>query len=605
MIRKFFQPHVLACAAIALLLGALTIGPYMHETDQASLLDGGAAIANHHWEIARGDFNFDKQFISYALVGALFTFFPRPFDADTLVLAASLAGFVFFWGTLLCLLARRKMPLSLALPVILTPAFLVHSPFFASAFVSAAFVMLLALFLDRSHWNTALHALVFVLAFCAVGARADALLLLPLLAMLHSPRRTFLSVLKSPNTWLMAAAGLLAFYLGRKFYTEPPGDFAAKAFDLKQILAFIAFGLGGVGVLLAVELHALWHARNANRCRIWTGFLALGLFLPMGYYSLQLLGPRHCVVGALSALVFVASKSGRAILQIYLRWNLVAAAAKYALLISAIAPVFIGFNLADPRHPALTFSHPTLFPTAAGYNPMGSYLAHALNVRQLHGFVDHNQAIWTAAKNTKYEADSNGRIEIIRTPVCSYLTFAVRLQGQSPHFSVLPLSRLPRQFYIDGRSLLRFKFVWSADIVPMEKFFATTTLTPVKAVDCHDIMILRGTANTPADADSLSATLWALNEVFQGNEFRIENIESLQKIPGNWVGKKIVLASHGEFTVTAEQGVTSKKISSKTLGDWNVYEIGPMRAGENIQLHSASPEKIILSASVLPEWMSL
>jgi hypothetical protein len=612
MIRNFFQPHVFACAATALLLGALTIGPFMHETDQAWLLDGGVGIANGHWEIARTTFNFDKQFVSFAFVGELFTFFPRPFDAGTLVIAASLAGFIFFWAALLCLLARRKIPLSFALPVILTPAFLVNSPFYASAFVSAGFVMLLATFLDRNRWNTARHALVFVLAFCAVGARADAILLLPLLAMLHSSRPTFLSVLKSPNTWLMAAAGLLAllagvlavFSEGISHY-EISRDFSTRACDLKQFLAYVVFGLGGAGVLLAVEFHALWRARSAGRCRIWTGFLALGLAIPMGYYSPQLLSPRHCVVGALSALLFMVAKPGRAILHIYFRQKFWGATAKWALLISAIAPVFIGFNVADLRHPRPTFAQPTLFPAAAGVSPMGSYLGHALNFRRQHGFVDQNQAIWAAATSTKYEADSRGRVEILRTPMESYLYLAIRLQGLSPHHSMLPIDQLPPRFYMENRSLSRFRFLWPAKIVSAEKFFSTTTLVPATAEDWHGLTILRCTTNTTAGADSLSAALWALNEVFGGDEFRIEKIASLQKVPCDWAGKRIVLASHDEFTVTAEQHVASKKISSEALGDWHVCEIGPVRAGESIRLQTALPQRVFLSVSVLPEWMSL
>ncbi len=605
MIRKFSQPHVLACAAVAILLGLLTIGPYMHETDQACLLDGGVDIANGHWEIARGDFNFDKQFVSYILVGALFEFFPRPFDADSLVTSASLAGFVFFWGTLLCLLAHRKMSLFLALPVILTPAFLVHTPFYASAFVSAGFVMLLARCLDSHHWIKARPALVFALAFCAVGARADAMFLLPLLAMLHSSRRTFTSVLKSPNTWLMATAGLLAFVFGRALYFNVAEDLAERGCDLKQFAAYVTFGLGGMGILLAMEFHALWRARSANRCRFWTGFLALGLALPMGYYSPQLLSPRHCVVGALSALIFMVARPGRALLRTYFRSGIFGTTAKWVLLTSAIVPVFIGVNLADLHHPRLTFAQPTLFPTNAGVSPMGSYIGNLLNFREKHGFVDHNQAIWAAATSTTYEADPQGRVAVLVTPVDCYLILAIRLQGLSPHPLAPSLDQLPPQFYMDSRSLLRFRYVWSPQYLTAEKFLATTKLDSATTTDWHGITILSCTPSTTANIDSLSARLWALNEVFGGDEFSIERIASLQQIPTAWAGKKIVLISHDDFTVTADQDVKSRRISSETLGDWHTCEIGPVRVGENIRLQAASPERVFLAASVFPEWMSL
>jgi len=381
MIWKFIPLPVLACGLAALLLGLFTLGPYMHETDQGILLAGGVAISQGHLVMAQGDFNFDKQFISYLLLGGLFRLFPAPLEADTLVLAGNLLAMIFFWGSFLLLLARsrRHLPLALTLPVILTPAFLVHSPFFASAFISGAWVLLLAALLDRKRWTGPAHAAVFALAFCAVGARVDALFLLPLLAMLHSPRRTMVSVLKSPNTWLMAAAGLTAFFLGRAFYTSSIRDFEPLPFQLKRVIVCVVFGLGGTGVVLLAAGHALWEARRANRDRVWLLFLAAGLALPLGYYGLQMLSPRHCVTGALSALVFIAAKSGRAIFQLYFRRQGLAAGVKLALFAAALAPVLAGVDLNDVRHPRFTLTRPTLLPSPAGVFPLGAYLAHALN----------------------------------------------------------------------------------------------------------------------------------------------------------------------------------------------------------------------------------
>jgi hypothetical protein len=215
MTHRFFSPPAIACALTAIGLAVLVLGPYMRDTDQAWLLDGGMGIANGHPEIARVEFNFDKQFISYCLPGIFFKFLPHPFTGDQLVLAGNTLGMVLFWGAMYWLVARsaRRLPLALALPVILAPAFLVYSPFYASAFTSLAGVIFLAIFLDRKKWGWFQHAMVFLLAFCAVGARADVIVLLPLLAMLHSPQRTFASVLRSLNTWLMAASGPAVFIL--------------------------------------------------------------------------------------------------------------------------------------------------------------------------------------------------------------------------------------------------------------------------------------------------------------------------------------------------------------------------------------------------------
>ena len=601
-----FSPPFLTCSLTVLVLASLALGPFMHETDQGWLLDGAAGIANGHLDVARGDFNFDKQFVSYLLPGVLFRFFPRPFNPDLLVLAGNVLAMAFFWGAFLGLLARsaRRVPLALALPVILTPAFLVHSPFYGSAFVSAAFVMLLAAVLNRKHWNRPCHAAVFALAFCAVGARLDAILLLPLLAMLHGPRRAMAGVLKSPNTWLMAAAGLAAFFLGRALYLEPAIDFAPQPFVLKQAAAYLAFGLGGSGLLLLAALHAVWRARRLNRCRVWLVFLAAGLAMPMGYYCLQLLSPRHCVIGALSALVFICAGSGGAILRVYFRRKVFGPALKFALVLAALAPVFVGLDIPELRHPRLTFTQPTLAPSAAGVCPLGAYLGHALNVRRQHGFMDQNQAIWAAAKTTQFESDAGG-VPILITPVESYLILAIRLQDKSPRHQPLQIGQLPPRFYMDSRSLMRFQFALSSKTGVMDDFFSTTALRPATVTDWQGVTIVRGDTNSQPTADSLSAELWVLNEAFGGNEFRIEPPETLQKIPGAWAGKKLVLASRENFTVASGQKARFTEINGGALGDWRVCEMGPLNASESIRLQGASPEMMVAAVSVFPEWMSL
>ena len=607
MTRRTFCPPAIACALTALVFAALTLGPFMRETDQAWLLDGGMGIANGHPEIARAEFNFDKQFVSYCLPGLLFKFLPRPFQADTLVLAGNILGMLLFWGGMFWLLARssRRLPLALALPVILVPSFLVYSPFYASTFTSAAFVIFLAAFLNRGKWNWPLHLVSFALAFCAVGARADAIFLLPLLAMLHSPRRTFVSVLQSPNTWLMAAGGLAAFFLGRALYLDDLIDYTAMSFRLKQYLGYVAFGLGGAALLLLAALHAVWQARSANRCRLWLIFLWLGLALPMGYYSFQLLTPRHCTVGAVSILVFVSARRGRAIFQNYFQPKIFGAAAKTILLLAALGPVLLGLNLADLHHPKITAPRPTLLPTGAGVAPAGAYLAFALAVRRSHGFLDHNHAVWAAAKSTRFEAGADGKVPYLFSPIESYTKFAIRLQGKIPDRYSLAEHQWPPQFYVESRSLMRFQFVFPPAKVSMEDFFAIAALTPATESNWHGITMFRGDTNAPVAADAPNGPLWALNTIFGPDEFRLEPAASLQKIPADWAGKKLVVVSREKFGVTTRLDAPAKTIASATTGDWHVCEISPLRAGETIGLETAAPEKVFVGVGVFPEWMSL
>jgi hypothetical protein len=578
----------------------------MRETDQGWLLDGGMAIANGHLGIARAEFNFDKQFVSYLLPGLLFKCFPRPFSGDTLVLAANLLGLVFFWGAMFWLLARssQKLPLALALPVILAPAFLVYSPFYASAFTSAAFLIFLAIFLARKKWSWPLHGVSFGLAFLAVGARADAMLVLPLLALLHSPQRTFASVLKSPNTWLLAAGGLTAFFLGRGLYLAEVIDHAAFMFRLKYYLGLLSVGLGGAGLLLLVALHAIWRARRGNHCRRWLAFLGLGLVLPMVYYSFQMPSPRQCTVGVVSVLVFVCARRGRAIFHNYFRARFLGAAMKYGLLAAAVIPVFIGANLAEIHHPRITCTRPTLLPSASGVAPVGAYLAFAWEVRRQHGFLDHNQAVWMAAQATAFVAGKNGKVPYLSTPLASYLIFAIRLEDKTPERHSLGEHPPPPWLYLENRSLMRFQYVFPLLKGHMGDFFATTTLLPVAEPRWDGLAIFRAEFNRAGPVEVLSAGLWALNTAFGLDEFRLEPVASLQKIPADWAGRKLAIAGPADLAVAGGPAATSKTLAGAALGDWRVYEISPLRGGETIRLETAAPEKVFIGVGAFPEWMS-
>jgi hypothetical protein len=601
-----FSPPALAGALTAVVLALLTLGPFMRETDQGWLLDGGVGIANGHPEIARADFNFDKQFVSYYLPGLLFKCLPRPLAADTLVLATNLLGLLLFWGSLCWLLARsaRRLPLALALPVILVPSFLVYSPFYASAFTSAAFVILLAAGLGQSKGSGCRRALIFALAFCAVGARADAMFLLPLLAMLHSPRRTFVSVLRSPNTWLMAGGGLAAFFWGRALYLAPINDYWKMPFHLKTYLAYVAVGLGGAWLVLLAGLHAVWSARRANHDRLWLAFLGVGLAMPMTYYSFQLAAPRHCTTGAVSVLIFVCARRGRLVFQHYFQRNSFATLIKILLFAGTLGPLVLGLDLAELHHPRLTVTRPTRLPSVAGVAPVGAYLGFVWSIRHEQGRVDQNQAIWLAAKSTAFAAAADGKVPYLFTPVESYLRLAMRLQDKIPdRLSPDDLRSLPPQFYVESRSLMRFQFVFPSDKMAMADFFATTALTPATAADWHGVTIFRGDRNAPVTPESPSAVFWALNTLFGPDEFRLEPAASLQTIPADWAGKKLVLASPGPFSLNGQPA--SKVITNTIFGRWHVAEFSPLHGGGTISLSSGATEKVFVGVSVFPEWMSV
>jgi hypothetical protein len=278
---------------------------------------------------------------------------------------------------------------------------------------------------------------------------------------------------------------------------------------------------------------------------------------------------------------------------------------KAVFLTAAIVPIFVGLNVADLRHPRITCTHPTMLPTGAGVAPAGAYLAFAREVRHSHGFLDHNHAVWSAAKNTQFQADSAGRVDYCYTPLESYLAFAIRLQGKIPRHMVLDYGHWPAQFYIESRSLMRFQFVFPFDQAAMGSFFANTTLTPATTSDWHGITIFRADTHAPAGADSVGAALWPLNMVFGRDEFSLEPVANLAQIPVDWAGKKIVVISRQPFDLDTQMPVKKQTLSSASNGVWYVCEITSARAKEAVGLPASLSEKVLLGVGIFPEWMSL
>lgn len=602
---NFFTAPAIVCLLVAFFLGVLTLGPFMRETDQGWLLDGGMAIAKGHTEIARAEFNFDKQFVSYYLIFVLDRCLPRPFAADTLVYAGNFFGLVFFWGALWLLLARSASRLSfaVALPVVLTPAFLDYSPFYASAFTSAALVFLLAWYLDRREWNWPLRLGIFLLSFLAVGARADAMFVMPLLAMLHSPRRTFTSAFYSWNTWLLAGGGLTAFVLGRVISIWIPLEYAPMTFHLNQYLGYVVFGLGATTLVLLAGLHAVLRGREKTHRRTWIFFLFLALALPMTYYSFQLLSPRHCVAGAISVAVFICSRRGRAIFQSYFRTRFSGAGLKLLLVGFASFPLLIGFNLTDLRHPKISFLRPTLLPSAAGVAPAGANFGFLISIQQKNGVLDHNQPVWNAVRATKFTPDASGTVPFVWTPMESYLRLAIHLQNQLPRPYNMDHGPLPPpDAYCETRSLMRLGFSWTPEVA--KNFLASYRFVPVSPVEWQGITVVQCRTNAPDGTEISSGLLWALNERFGANEFRMETGARLEKIPADWAGKKITLASPGEIHLKSSLTKTGTTICCDSFGCWHVVEISPATLDGVIQFLPHT-NKIFTAVSAFPAWMLL
>jgi hypothetical protein len=304
-------------------------------------------------------------------------------------------------------------------------------------------------------------------------------------------------------------------------------------------------------------------------------------------------------------IVFLCAKRGRILLQIFFRHQPLGLPIKTVMIAAAVLPVFCGVDLTDLHHPRITCTHPTLFPSGAGVAPTGAYLAFARQLRQTHGLLDHNQAIWNAAKSTDFAADSFGAVHYLFSPVESYMRFAIRLQNKRPDGFPIGREQWPDNFYVESRSLMRYQYVYASDKVPLEKLLTQTTLTPVSKADWQGVAILHAKVIAPAETNSPFFPLWAFNSIFGSDEFRLEPLSCLNNVPRELGGKKLVITSRKDFQVTTSLPLKKSILHHAVLGDWHVAEIGPLQSGCKIELPDADQSVVSVAVSAFPDWLSL
>ncbi len=538
----------------------------MHESDQASFLRGAERLSSGKdspW--AASFYNYDKQFGAYWIVAAVRWAAP---GAD-LVLLGNVVSFAIFWGGLAVLLVVRPcrswLQVAAVASCFLAPAYLIHTPFLASAFMANGFLFLAAACWGGGRFRLSRRMGSLVALALATACRADALLVLPLFAWLVIPVSGPMGWLRRKWVYAIAFSGIVVVVLGRWVYSGDPIDLHPPFFYPKIFAAFFVFGMGAaalVSALLGARLLgvAIRRMRRGPRLAIFYAGGLVALFVPMGYYSVQLFSPRYWAVFLAGMILFLASRRGERLLRsIAGRWQLPMA---IALMIASLAPVWVGVRLPDMRHPALTSNSPTLFPSADGWIPMGAFASHLARTRSgAEGGVDHNQATWLAAMSADY-GEGSGAVPVLQTPLQTYLELAIELKGRTWRQS----RDGDPTMMTDLRQLLRennaFTGLADQDVGALRSVYGIEVVSDV--VDGYCIVRLeRGAATSPE-----VERLFGLSRLFGGNEFELIDGggEISERLGGpEWAGKSVVLYGPVAFTVetTGPDGiprsVTAKK----------------------------------------------
>jgi hypothetical protein len=495
----------------------------MRKNDQATILAGA-----HDW--ARGDpmdwsryYQFDKTYVLYAYTAAVLQIDQWLGGPRDPVRLTNRAIALTFWLALALFLFRHRRTLDPVwiIPLLTAPAILYNTQYLNSSTLSSAFLLFsLAAYP---------HPAAPILFFLAVGARADIILLLPLLCWLILPFPTIgkagLKIFQrlekmienvptigktpenSSNDWknvaLFASAGFAALLIGR-LWAGGGGTNLDPFFNARMVAGYIVFGFGAATLVYGLMLVQLLRWRH-----LWMWVGALFLLLPVAFFIPQLHAPRYFWRGC-EAMLMVAALMP-ALLAGVRGWG------RVLIVSAAMVPLLVGVNAETLRQPRLTWSNPTVFPSGDGHYPMGAGLSF-LGLMQRAGsdaegeYVDHNQRVWQAVRGAGWDLNEAGVVPVAMSPMFGYLLLEGSLRGQ--RVDVRPAAQWGgAPYYVDSRTLMR------ADVK-----FATGALGEALNGDVEVVSPMYdgiGVLRVGTGTQAWATRTRLLSRLFRGNEYRI------------------------------------------------------------------------------------
>jgi len=579
------------------------IGPVMHESDQASLLEGSLRIVNGE-SIFGQYYNYDKQYLSYWLLALLYQLVDRS-NPETVVLVGNLlavaavnAGFLLFG----CLARSWAGLLSMA-ALLFAPVFFIHAPYFATNFLAFAFLGFQAWSLShaRIRWLSAFFA------FAAVGCRADAVLVQPILLWAFCPEPRLSRLLRFRTLWACVAGVVGALILG-KVLTEGGHDPFSPSLNFKILVAYTMLGLGsGFFILCGMGLLLGWQCwRSANwdaRLFHLLGFLAL--WMPFIYYALHLYSTRYWTVPlaglfALCASAHWGSRDGSR--EKLRRFNMAFAA---GCLVLNLIPVGVGLRLPALKQPELTMTAPTLVPSADGLLPIGAYAAHVWGTREGRRAVhDHNHHTWLAALDAAGQFSEHAPPRIVNTPLSTIIQLAYYLKvGEYQLIPEIP-ERVEESLIIGERFLrkrpMEVRGGTKLDHEPSEAAYGVEPAGDRFGSEA----VVRLTSGHNAQRDRLEA----LRELFRGNDFDYRQItsEELKDQELTWrAGHQVGILADAPFRLALRAGVSSTIEAKSLRGDWYAVKF-LAEEGARVEVKGlANDTQILVGQSVLPAYMDI
>jgi hypothetical protein len=565
-------------------------GPVMHESDQASLLEGAVVISQNADVVGQGFYNYDKQFGSYWIVAAALKLLGATADPNDVVMVGNAVSVVFFNAGLILLAFSMSSPATPLLLgcVLFSPSLIIHTPFLAGNYLSAFF--LFAQFIALRKPNVIVLPMLF--AFCATACRADALLAQPVLLWSTTYARSLARWMRDKRLWGCVAAAAVAWLVGWMITSadaESSSPFAIF-FHWKILAVYSVFGLGaGMGILFLCIVALL---REEPRMIAPQFALAglLSLLVPFVYYVANLYSTRHWTVALAALMCFVAScRGGRLISQV-----LSASRLRSPIL------VLFGLRLSPHGAPRLTLTRPALVPSADGLIPLGSYLAHAWGWnRDQRQIPDHNQASWLATLAADFDSSKQSRVHLLVSPLASILRLGLRLRGFE--YELTESREAMPNVYAEFRALRKTPIGHSRKR-PYDPFAGTDSYgvefaSPIIAGEA--IVRLTPTRN------ELSEALEKLREAFDGNDYHVlkrDALDALASFGDAESGHLMVLVSRTPFRLSLGEKILMAEYSEMKEGaGWHLLKF-VVRDAKAFTLEGTVG---VAAVSVLPQSMSI
>ncbi|MFA5688390.1 MAG: hypothetical protein WC959_04490 [Kiritimatiellales bacterium] len=499
----------------------------IRENDPAAVLAGSLDIVTGKVQSWQNYYQYDKYYLSYWFGAGIVQLHRHCLPGIPFLTVANMTAGILFWLAVsgFVLSFRKKFPAVVLLLFLTSPAILLNTLYFNNHLLSSAFLLAgAAFFLSGSRRRQRLS---WILCFIAVGIRADALLLLPLLAWLKipvkkaadvfsalkSPRRNFKELLCVVPSAGLVFSGAAAVILGQ-FLCDTPDRFIDLFFNWKVVAGFSLFGFGAAGLLYLLCLLSFLSEfrRTASPCgRVWIAAGFLSVLLPVCFFLPQLHSPRYFWRGCEVLLLLAAARPLPEFL--HRRW------VKSSLIGAAVLPLAIGVQVLPGTIPVPAVSKTELFPSADGACPMGGYVPFMLRLRNAAEHpVDHHQLIWKTLHDAELQFLEDGKLPVLWTPMFSYFMLEAALRGGQAEQIFPEQWPAEKLVYTDSRSFMRKPFSSSS----AEMIFSRPAQFISPEIQGVGILAIGSGDHTWGEQTRF------LNDFFNGAEYRLPEVPSPQ-----------------------------------------------------------------------------